>query len=253
MAAPSINEHDLHAYVDGNLTPERRQEVEAHIAVNADAAERISAYRLQIELIHTLYDPILDEPVPIQLQVSHVAGRGHWVGRATAATLLLLVGGLVGWWIHELDQVLPTNSELEFAHRAARAYAVFTPEVRHPVEVGAEAEQHLVAWLSKRLKAKLKTPVLIDSGFNLVGGRLLADGEGPTALFMYEDQSGQRLTLYVKRHEGTIDQTAFRYTYEGDIGVFYWIDNQLSYAIAAQIDKDALLALSRVIYDQLKR
>lgn len=46
----------------------------------------------------------------------------------------------------------------QFACIAAVAYAVYSPEKRHPVEVGADQEQHLVNWLSKRLGAILKAP-----------------------------------------------------------------------------------------------
>ena len=56
------------------------------------------------------------------------------------------------------------------ARRAAVAHAVYSPEVRHPVEVGADQEQHLVTWLSKRLGLKIKAPKLDEAGMALVGG-----------------------------------------------------------------------------------
>lgn len=252
MASPTINEDDLNAFVDGALSAERRQAVEDHLAQDPEAAARVADYRAQRELVHTLYDPILDEPVPERLQPTPIA-YGRRLGFAAAAALLLLIGGGAGWWLRGTQQTMPPAAAQSLTQQAAAAYAVFTPEVRHPVEVGAKEEQHLVAWLSKRLKTKLKAPVLTASDFHLVGGRLLSASSGPAALFMYEDERGRRLTLYVTRHQRGVDETAFRYAYEGGIGVFYWIDSQLSYALAGEMDKAKLLALCRTIYDQLDR
>ncbi len=54
------------------------------------------------------------------------------------------------------------------------------PEVRHPVEVTAAQQDHLVQWLSKRVGRPLKVPVLAAEGYELVGGRLLS-GDGGAA------------------------------------------------------------------------
>ncbi|HEX7465011.1 MAG TPA: anti-sigma factor, partial [Usitatibacter sp.] len=75
--------------------------------------------------------------------------------------------------------------------------------MRHPVEVDAKDQDHLVKWLSKRLDMALTVPVLSTEGFELLGGRLLPGNDGPVAQFMYQDASGKRLTLYVTRpHKG---------------------------------------------------
>ena len=167
-----------------------------------------------------------------------------------AALALILVGGVGGWWLHGLqpDQVPPMAG---LAERAAAAYSVFTPEVRHPVEVAAENETHLVKWLSKRLGAPLRAPSLLSLGYELVGGRLLAGQRGPAALFMYENQKGERLTVYVRRSGGAGGETAFRYAHKDRVGVFYWIDGPLGYAISGEIEKPRLLEVANAIYRQL--
>ena len=134
-----------------------------------------------------------------------------------------------------------------FVHRAAAAHATYSPEVRHPVEVGADQEQHLVAWLSKRLGATVRAPKLESVGYSLVGGRLLP-GEispggtaSPVAHFMYQCKQGTRVTLYVRTDVGGNRETAFRYSTEGNVKVFYWIDHKLGYALSsADIAKDDL-------------
>ena len=136
-------------------------------------------------------------------------------------------------------------------HRAAVAYAVYAPEVRHPVEVGAEQQDHLVKWLSKRLGHELKLPLLAQQGFDLVGGRLLPGGKGPVAQFMYQDSKGQRITLYVSRRDAEPQDTAFRFSQEDKVAVFYWIDGKLGYALSAEMDRARLLTVATVVYRQL--
>lgn len=122
---------------------------------------------------------------------------------------------------------------------------------RHPVEVAAAEEAHLVAWLSKRLGAELKPPHLSGQGFELVGGRLLPGEAGPVAQFMYQDARGQRLTLYVQRDAQDSSETAFRYANESGIGVFYWLDGRFGYALSAEMQKSELLRIATVVHRQL--
>ena len=149
------------------------------------------------------------------------------------------------------DEVFDSPLNGALIHEAVLAYSVFTPEVRHPVEVPAEQEAHLVKWLSKRLGAEIKAPRLQPVGYDLVGGRLLSASSGPAALFMYQNEAGRRLTLYLSTAGAGIEETAFRYVHEAGIGVFYWIDGPLGYAIAGEMDKPKLLEVANLIYRQI--
>ena len=138
------------------------------------------------------------------------------------------------------------------ARRAALAHATYSPEVRHPVEVGADQEQHLVAWLSKRLGGEVRAPKLDGEGMALVGGRLLPRDPGPVAQFMYQNAQGRRVTLYVRTEGLDQRETAFRFAREGRVRVFYWIDRKFGYALSsADMDREELLKLANVVYRQL--
>ena len=63
----TITEDDLHAYVDGALTAERRGEVEAYLAEYPADAERVRAYQAQNQALRSLFNPVLDEPLPDNL------------------------------------------------------------------------------------------------------------------------------------------------------------------------------------------
>ena len=146
------------------------------------------------------------------------------------------------------------------ARSAAVAHVTYSPEVRHPVEVGADQEAHLVAWLSKRLGAPVRAPALDVVGFSLIGGRLLpGDGDpaagtdpAPVAQFMYQSAKGQRITLYVRTESGDHGETAFRFAREGRVRVFYWIDRNFGYALStADLNRRELLRVATLVYKQL--
>lgn len=250
-AAP--HEDLLHAYVDGQLPAAERAAVEAHLAAHADDAARVQAWRAQNEALHALFDPVLAEPHALRVgrAAQRVPARS---ASALAASLVLGVAlGAAGHaWLSSPAATLA--QPMPIARQAALAHAAYVPEVRHPVEVGAQEEQHLVAWLSKRLAAPLKAPDLQASGFRLLGGRLLPTtgdlGDAPVALLMYENAQGKRLTLLVRRAADSGD-TAFRFTAQGGTQVFYWIDGPFGYALAGDISREDLGALARRIYQQL--
>jgi len=243
-----ITEAELHAYVDDQLPAERRAAVEDYLAAHPAEAERVRAYRQQNEQLHVLFDTALDEPVPASLQ-RPPARRAPGLTRAAALLAAAAVGGVLGWALRGGEAVEITAG---LPQQAAIAHLVYSPEVLHPVEVGAREEAHLVAWLSKRLGAPVRAPQLAEAGFELVGGRLLPGEAGPAAQFMYQDARGARLTLYVRTAEDN-RETAFRYAQEGKVGVFYWVDGPFGYALSGELERAQLLAVAEDVYRALNR
>lgn len=239
-------ETDLHAYVDGVLPESARPEVEAWLASHPDDAERLRAYGEHNAMLRTLYDPVLDEPVPAALLATRPRA---WLPLAAAAAIFAFGIGL--GWIVRGQTIAPQVIPLSLARQAATAHVVYAPEVRHPVEVTADDEGHLVGWLSKRLGTTLKAPKLSPLGYDLVGGRLLSGPQGPVAQFMYQDARGQRLTLYISRQRGEPRDTAFRFSQEDRVSVFYWVDGNFGYALSGEIGKQQLLKVADVVYKQL--
>ena len=261
MTRQAISEAQLHALADGVLPEEQRAAVDAYLRAHPGDAARVDAWREQNWQLRALFDPVLDEAVPSHLMqaASPPAANGAWqrpAMQAAAGVVLVLAGGMGGWLLRGDggDMLAASASPMSLARSAAIAHAVYTPEVRHPVEVGVEQEAHLVQWLSKRLGTKLQPPALSPLGYHLIGGRLLpGDGDGPVAQFMYEDGGGKRLTLYVAKERAGRQETAFRYTQEKDLSVFYWIDGQLGYALSANLPKQELGKIAGAVYAQLEQ
>lgn len=192
-----------------------------------------------------------------------------------AAAVLLTFGA--GWWSRGLQlpgsgpdlALLDRAPGRQFAVQASMAHAVFAPEIKHPVEVDASQQQHLVQWLSKRLGRPLKVPDLQAQGYALVGGRLLPGDTGVRAQFMYQDAQAHRLTLYLgaltptPAPAGPTSSTApqstmvasplagFSFNQEGPVPSFYWVEGDFGYALQADLPRQALLDLTLAVYKQL--
>ncbi|WP_028601410.1 anti-sigma factor family protein [Ottowia thiooxydans] len=264
-----ITEADLHAYADQQLSAERTALVELYLATRPQEQERVRDWQKQNRLLRRLLDPVLEEPLPLGLPLKPPANAFPWRSLA-ACGLIAIVSGFSAWSLRgHLDAetvrlALAGRSDTAsittagggalsgFAHRAAIAHVVYSPDARRPVEVGADQEQALVTWLTKRMGTSVHPPTLSKLGYDLIGGRLLPGDKGPVAQFMYGTPGGQRLTLYVTREVPGDETSAFRFGTDGPVNVFYWVENQFGYAISAGADRAELMRVSQEVYAQLK-
>lgn len=288
----------LHAYVDGQLPPERAAAVADWLLRHPRAARQVLDWREQREALQGLRREWLHEPVPPHLAAAlkpAAANDSRWP-RAWVAGLLLAVGlgagAAGGWGGHAYWYGKKEAAELAAATAAARAagrdptipeyvrdaaiaHVVYQPEQRHPVEVGADQADHLIQWLSKRLGQPLHAPVLRDYGWKLVGGRLLPAGDDPAApaktnasaatanansnaalaraQFMYENDAGERFTLYVSTGAASAEApVAFRLMSRVEGGQttrsLYWIDGKLAYALSGNFDEKRLRVLADLVH-----
>ena len=217
------------------------------------ASERVLRLVEQRRMLHERFDPVLLEPIPARLHLR----RPAWLDYARAASVLAagIAIGLAMPYAWQGTLRRPACAQPRSPRRCPRGPRA--PTWSTPSRCATRwrwtprQQDHLVAWLSKRLGTKLKVPVLAPEGFDLLGGRLLPGPEGPVAQFMYQEATGKRLTLYVSARAKSEGQTAFRFAQEGDVSVFYWIDGNWGYALSGEIDKPALSRVSTIVYRQL--
>jgi anti-sigma factor RsiW len=255
-----ISEAELHAYLDGELTPEDRAEVEALLAAAPAEASLLRDFRELNEAIGERYAGRLEEPVPGKMQQAlaripeHGGAKPRFARRLAplAAALLIAVLAGAGGYLARGLTIDTRRPEAAFVTTAIGAHSVYVPEVRHPVEVGAAEEAHLVQWLTKRIGANVRAPALASLGWKLVGGRLLPDRGLPAAQFMYEDGTGRRLTLYMRKETG-LNNTAFQFAERDGFGAFYWVDRPLAYAIAGRLGREELMSIANTVYAQLEQ
>jgi anti-sigma factor RsiW len=251
---PPVGDDDLDAYLDGQLAPARLALVERYLRENPAADARVAADRAARDALRARLAFLRDEPIPGRLRIAAIQARRRGVlrqrGRVAAACVgLLLLGGVAGWEGRALMPVVPAG-ESTAARDALSAHRVYVVESVHPVEVAAVQQAHLVQWLSKRVGHKLVVPDLSSQGFALMGGRLLPAGGQAAAQFMFENGAGKRLTIYVRATPR--EDTSFTFAKADEFAAFAWVDDGLSFAMVAAVDRETLLGLADAVYRQLE-
>jgi anti-sigma factor RsiW len=268
MNARQVTEDDLHAYVDGQLDSNRRLAVERWLADDGEAAARVEDYRAQTAMLHDLFDGVLREPPSDAVQdltdrlkgrLAFNDNRPAWHARPlvrfAAAVLLLLAGAGGGWVGRGVQTVSPAGQQRQalatFAEEATQAHRFYTADERFQVELGADNQDELNGWLSKRVGRDVFGPDLGRIGFRLIGGRSLPTDLGAGAQYMYINEANKRITLFVGAPQSGNPST-FSFTQNGDVATFYWVEGALSYALAGRFAKEDLLEIAKAVYSDVK-
>ncbi|ENN87678.1 hypothetical protein RHSP_45801 [Rhizobium freirei PRF 81] len=259
---PTVTEADLHAFADGLLSPEKQAELQAWLTENPEDAAAVAAWQAQNDDIRAMFSPyakakdgdtdLISKNRSTSSEQAIAPQRSRRLMLLAASFALFFAGAAAGHFGPDLfarPEMRLTAIEA-LPQQAHSAFVVYASDVRHPVEVGADQEAHLATWLGKRMNiAGLKVPSLQKLGFQLVGGRLLPINGTPGALFMYENASGQRLTVLLGHNSGNTT-TSFRFASSGAVETFYWIDGDLGYAVTGEISRDMLRQVADECYKQ---
>ncbi|RDK03510.1 anti-sigma factor family protein [Paraburkholderia lacunae] len=226
----------LSSLADNELSATERAATLDWLANDREAATRVADYRAQKTALAALFgDPRED--------VRCIVVRRRppcWQQTGVAACCMVVgvvLGSAPGWMLAGFPVDQPV-----FAKRADIAYAVYAPDQRHPVEVAAAQEDHLVKWLSRRLDRPLLVPSLREYGYSLVGGRLLPDDSGPAAQFMYQNSAGARITLYVAAVPKNV--AAFHLFRDDKRSTFYWVSEGMGCALTGHVSEAQLRAMA---------
>jgi anti-sigma factor RsiW len=89
------------------------------------------------------------------------------------------------------------------------------------------------------------------AGYRFLGGRLVATDRGPAALFMYEDERGGRLAVFM-RPMARANATAIEPVEAGPVDGCAWIERGIGYTVVAAEPYERLLDLSRQVRQQVQ-
>ncbi len=208
------------------LAAERRRLIDALCAGEAEEAPDPAISALADRLDHRL-----------RLQ------RARRVGlRAGGAVAALLAIGAAGWVGHAQITGTPmfarpfvdpdelTATVPGFVADAAGAHAIFADDAVHPVEFRAADEAVMQRWFETHLGGDAVIPALDGLGFDLVGGRLLADADGPMAQVLYENDTGDRVSLVFGRRD-VPGGTDLKLVHVGKSYASYWREGDFAWAV----------------------
>jgi anti-sigma factor RsiW len=251
-----ISEDEVQAYVDDQLDSARRQEVERYLATQPEIAERVAAYRAQRETLRAAFAARAAEPIPPELNLARLfEAHRRWRFApwqvAAAVVLALGVGGAGGWYFGSTWQ--PNRTQLAMSllsQEALASHTVYAADQRHPVEMAADEREHLMQWLSNRLHRKVVPPDLSAAGYHLLGGRLLAtERGGAAALFVYDDDAGNRLSLLMRPMAPELSASPADMR-QGAMNGSAWISKGMGYAVVAASPDNALERVTREVSQQ---
>ena len=246
-----VTEEELHAWVDGQLPPEREAAVQRELRKDPGVARKVAAWQAQRKALRSAFASVAAEPVPPELRLERLLAqrldrRGVW--RVAASALLAFgLGGAGGWFLHQ--GLRPSNATLTLlAQQAVANHVVYTADQRRPTELGAQQREDLARWVSNRLKHPVAPPDLADYGYTYMGGRLAATPDGPAGLFMYDGPAGVRLTVFVLPLHESLSRP-LQHVDIDNVDGWAWIDKGMGYTVAGKLPADEL----RRIADAVRR
>jgi anti-sigma factor RsiW len=236
---PSVQEADLHALVDGELSAERRRDVEDHLSRHPEDAALVEGWRRQNAALRAAFEPVARETPPLSLRNAAVrnaapgaapieTGAIHW-GRpsgpsrsvrrldearesrrkraflSTAAALLvgaaLAAAAVLAFTRPPASSgaATPVISAQSYVDRADISYRTYAPDAR-PVDFDADHLAELAAAQWRRVGFAC-APDLSGVGLRLLGGRVAPGLKGPAGFLLYETQDSARVGLYFERAE----------------------------------------------------
>jgi anti-sigma factor RsiW len=219
-------------------------------------AERIGSYVAQREALRSALAWRAAEPIPPSLNVARLleAGlarrRAPW--RVAAAVLLALgLGGSGGWFLRAAVGPSVSSGLTELAREAVASHLVYAADLRRPVELWAAQRDDLARWLSNRLNRPVAPPDLSAVGYKLMGGRLVATERGPAGLFMYDNDQGKRLSIFVRPLD--VGQTTeIVQTEIGNIDGFAWVSKGVGYTVIGSDSGPELRRVSQQAKQQIE-
>jgi anti-sigma factor RsiW len=94
-------------------------------------------------------------------------------------------------------------------------------------------------------------PDLATAGYRLMGGRVVATSHGPAAMFMYDNDHGERLVV-LTRPMATDQGAPMTPQTSGDVAGFAWADGGMGYSLVGQSPTEAVRPIANEVRRQAR-
>ena len=229
------SEDELHAYVDDRLDAVRRAEVQAWLASNPQAAERVEGWRADARRLRAALagyaEPNAGTPVNRQhlLRQARQRRQRRWAA-AAMVVVALGIGGLGGWHVRDVSLA---RADLPMAD-AVQAHRLFAGS--QVLDIQARDAEQMRGWLQRHFSQVGQLPDLSGYGFTPVGARLLSNEQGPAALLVFEDGSGRRISLFLRSPGEHYRRMPTGQRVDGPLEARYWSHGAYNFALVSQAD-----------------
>ena len=245
-----IGAEELHAFLDGELSPERRQAVADAAAQDSALAERLARFRADKARIAQTYGALAERPLPAEW-ITRIEGHAKAPRErsftqplmALAATLLLMAAIGIGYW-----QWRPQGDTIIAEAYAARAQSAQPSSMLAvnslPALRGAESG------MTAALKMRLKAPDLASFGYRLAALKVYDGVPGGKAVeLLYRDARHRDLALYVRHAAGPVRFDQFK---RNGLRVCIWQDDVIGTVITGKMSAAEMQRLAVLAYRGLE-
>ncbi len=247
-----ITELDLVAYVDDQLDPTRRVEVEAHLARQPSAAARVMADLQARDLLRL--NPGKFDPSPPK-ETMHAARRleraliaailPRWAGMVAGVVLLLVAAWFVGTESGSVfSPVTPASAgsigfldEAVMSHRAALARA----RMQSQLEVTVLDPKEI------REETRIAVPSL-PSAWRIRDVQVFPSDEGLSLQISLDAGTNEALSLFAIHRPVSGFAKPSLVQIRGDT-IAYWVEGEMSYALIGSLTTDELKRVAEDLAD----
>lgn len=229
------SEHDLHAYVDHQLSDADRQTLQTWLATHPEVATQVKQWQEDAKLLRAALSGDLQREANPELDPAFIRQRVRRNNRrhfATAAVLLIAVsvGGLSGWQAREmtLNETTPPMAD------AVQAYRLFAINDNMASDWKADKVSDAQSWLDRHFASANRLPNLEPAGFRPVSGRMTTTEQGAAAMVVYKDSEGRTLSFYIRPPGAQNHMLPRGSRMDGDLQADYWSGAGYNYAMVGQ-------------------
>ncbi|RQS12789.1 anti-sigma factor [Burkholderia sp. Bp8998] len=227
------DEHDLQAYVDGQLDDDARAAVERYLALHPESAEQVKRWQQDAQRLRAALESVRMPSENPDLDPAAIRARRAERSRmrfAIAASFVFCIGlGTFGGWQargwNAAPPIAPMSDALE-------AYRMMVVDQVAKVDFRPTSAGDLQGWLTRRVGPSAKLPDLSAAGFRPVGGRLFTTDSGATAaMVLYEDNAGRTLSFYLRPAESKHRLLPAGQRVDGSLLARYGSANGINFAV----------------------
>ena len=276
----NIDEVTLRAFVDGELSPNERERVEALIAHNDEARRQVEALRASSLPFRAAFDAIASPPMPDGLAkqlsalsaVAHAGApselqlpRRHWLYKASGIGLGLAATFTAGVLVRPA-LLLNSDEDKAFGPWVQAIASYQSLYVRETLGRGADSAESVSKVLNSfRLLASanatkglsppangfasLVVPDLSSVGLSFRRAQLLGFGEQPLMQMAYLPAEGKPAALCVLPLENRKDSTPLARRMDS-LSIVAWQKQGMSYVLAVDMPLEEALKVGRKIHSE---
>jgi len=256
----------LSAYLDGELSREEAEKIEALVAADPAVAKEFGALSQLEQGLLDGFGAMLDEPVPPQLEravkiaqpIEKPANLSHpprfaWSSLAAALGLLIIGAGAGALVARSTIEPVTVIAQAGWLDQVAEYHKVYAAQTKHLVEVAA-SDASLATWLANSTGVNVRIPDLTAQGLTFQGGRLLVAGGKPVAQLMYTDAKGAVVALcYVAGGDPALGSglSEFKSRDFDGFQMVSWKDAEAAYVVIGPADRSDLPSLAELTSKEL--